>query len=317
MHTELDDEFWRAATTLPRKRTLYSRDSLFLEGYYDASLIWQEQMASLLARVALVLFKSETIAGQRLQVAHTLLTAQGFAAVAAEPVRFTGGLFHDLWRYQFQRATSDKIRLYTRWAAGTNGVVAAYIQTAPAPRRPASVSMKVFKGPAAVERRQPEQLRSLMASPNSILNFVHASDEPADVLRELAILVPAERRDRVWRAIATADFEAGQAELLALADRFASGPPHDLDVAAAGERLAAKCSANGAAGQRYFDAVTTREKLLVLRELELALGARCAEVDPIDVIVFASGFVRRDLPLPGELDDDCVPGWDALDSVLR
>ncbi|KMY85522.1 Nucleoside diphosphate kinase [Candidatus Paraburkholderia calva] len=316
MHIEQNDEFWRAATTLPAKRSLYSRDSFFLEGYYDVSVIWQHQLSSILPRVALVLFKSETIVGGRLGGAHELLSAQGFTAVAAERIRFTGGMFHDLWRYQFQRATADKIRLYTRWAAGTDGVVAAYIKTMCHPRRPASVDMKVFKGPAAVDRRKPEQLRSLMASPNSILNFVHASDEPADVLRELAVLIPADCRDRVLRAIAVSDLKAGQRELLALVREFASKPPHDLNVTKAGERLAAVCRAANAGDPRYFDAVMTREKPLVLREMERALGTHRAEIDPIDVIVFASEYVRRDLPLPGDLDDDCVPRWDAVDRDL-
>ena len=46
-----------------------------------------------------------------------------------------------------------------------------------------------MKGAALAERRTPEHLRTALRMHNRMLGFVHTPDEPADAVRELAILL--------------------------------------------------------------------------------------------------------------------------------
>jgi len=68
---------------------------------------------------------------------------------------------------------------------------------------PAAVRMSTLKGPANPAEQSPRHLRSALGTINYIINGVHTPDEPADVVRELSVLLTAEQRARVYVALAT------------------------------------------------------------------------------------------------------------------
>jgi hypothetical protein len=62
--------------------------------------------------------------------------------------------------------------------------------------------------------RAPDSLRSVAGSPNRLLTMVHTSDDPADVVRELAVFLP-------WReraALVASAWARGSPELSAVLD---------------------------------------------------------------------------------------------------
>jgi hypothetical protein len=231
---------WRSLTSLPGKPGFYAHDSHFREGWLEATAAWEGELAACLRRTALVLFKVEAVAGRRVRPALELLAERGFAPVAALRVRYDANLYHTLYRYQLRRATLDKIRLYTRWAAGQPALLAAFADLSPLPAVPASVRLKSMKGHALVARRSGGDLRSLLRSPNSIINFLHSADEPADIVREVPIFLAAGQRRGFLEAVRAADADAGGSRLRRLLTRLErSVPEHDIDPRAAGHRLRA------------------------------------------------------------------------------
>jgi nucleoside diphosphate kinase len=311
---------WQQLTALRAKRALYPDDSFFREGYSDWSASLGKDTRPCLLRTAMVLFKPEAVAGRRIAVASGLLEQRGFVPVAAQVVRFDRTLYHSLYRYQLRRATRDKVRLYTRWVAGLPALMVAYLDTSPMIGIPASVRLKMIKGPAVVDRRRGDDLRSLLRSTNSIINFVHSADEPADLLREVPICVRADRREGFLRDIRAADTTGGSIALRRLIARLDRRvPEHDMDPHAAGRRIRGLAAGEADHPSRgpvsreciaMVDEVLSGKSVLNLSAFEGTLRSLLDRVDPFDVYVFGAEFIERDRPgEQGDLDEDCVSCW--------
>ena len=94
-----------------------------------------------------------------------------------------------------------------------------------------------LKGPTDPDARVPGQLRHLLGRHTYLLNLVHTPDEPADVLRELAIYFDAAQRAAICAQVAAGDDHRDEARALARA-LYASAPARSLDLAPAEARLA-------------------------------------------------------------------------------
>jgi hypothetical protein len=307
---------WRSLTSLAKKQELYAEDSFFREGLSDVIDAWGNEAERCLHRTALILFKPDAIGGRRVLLTTRLLGERGLRPVAAECIAFSSEIYHGLYRYQLRRGTLDKVRLYTRWAAGLSCLVVAYHDVSPRPGIPGSVRFKMMKGHALVDRRHQSDLRTLLQSSNSIANFIHAADEPADVVREVPICIPAVRRANFLQAIRRADADTGAQTLQRLVTQVDQAvPEHDVSPVAAGRRIRAKAveiaGADGASvAIAMIDSALRGETVLRLRAFENALEDVIDSLNSLDVFIFASQFIARDLPGErGELDEDCVTGW--------
>ncbi|MFG3756480.1 hypothetical protein, partial [Klebsiella pneumoniae] len=91
-------------------------------------------------------------------------------------------------------------------------------------------------GPTMPAQRQPGQIRYRLGPDNRLLNFVHAADEPADVLRELGLLFDrAGRRTIIAQLLGGQD--AGGALQLVREHAYADTPAYDLEPEPALARL--------------------------------------------------------------------------------
>jgi hypothetical protein len=310
---------WAELTAVAAKQRLYADDGFFREGLADLRHLNGVPIEPVLRRTALVLYKPEAIGGRRVMLADRLLSDSGFAAVAAAGLEFTGPTIQGLWRYQLRRNTLDKIRLYTRWATRAPALLVAYRDIVSETDLPAAVRLKGIKGPAAIHKRQPHDLRSRLGSPNSILNFLHSADEPVDIVREIAVLLPCQERDGFIRNLLTGDCKVGSDQLARLVRRaHRRTGPHDVTPDASAERLRkfaeAHAGVNPTAAEHVvasIDQALSGEANLNLRPFEDALDA-LGSPDPLDVFVFGTQFIERDRDgQVGELDEDCVPAWRA------
>lgn len=286
------------------KAELFAEDSFFREGWSDICALQAETVAAFAFPVALILFKSEAIATGKVRPALSWLAARRFVPVAIEIVPFSGPAIHGLWRYQIRRNTIDKIRLYTRWIGQTPAMAVALRSLDPS-EESAAQSVSRLKGPALVARRSDSDLRTYLQSPNSILNFVHAADEPADVVRELAVLVPApERREFI------ASIGKGLLSPDVLQERIASvepAEPHHADPHLAGlaiiDRLKRVDSNRSASAISQIERVLSGETALDLYAFEEACTTMIEDLDPIDMFIFGSEFIERDIiGFSGELE---------------
>ncbi|MFE3742659.1 hypothetical protein [Streptomyces sp. NPDC059134] len=96
-----------------------------------------------------------------------------------------------LWAYMYQWATVERLWLLDALAALGPGLLVLMADEHGAQARvPASVRITEVKGSNDPGRRIPGFLREVAGSPNRVLTMVHSVDEPADVVRELAICCP-------------------------------------------------------------------------------------------------------------------------------
>jgi hypothetical protein len=111
-----------------------------------------------------------------------------------------------LWLYRFNVASVDRVRLHDLVNTAGPALFLILRDDRHGPGDvPATVRLTDLKGPSRPARRRPDQLRSRLGVSDRLVNYVHTSDEPADLLRELGILVPPAERRGFFAAIEAAD----------------------------------------------------------------------------------------------------------------
>lgn len=217
-------------SVMPEKLALYATDTHFLESWEDLLEV-EPEGDRLLQDVATITFKPDAFAARAVEPALAWLADQGFDVIGAEPLFFDRATIRGIWLYQWNVASRDRkevvddllgagrsLVVFLRLSAGRRG-----------PNTTASSHLSTIKGPATPHRREPGHLRTHLASPNTLLNFVHTADEPADLVRELGVYFAAPIRRSVYQR-----FQAGTEaleEALFLAREIGEEiPTHHLDL---------------------------------------------------------------------------------------
>ena len=223
-----------ALTKDERKRVLYGADVYFRQGWADAQRVLGDRAADVLCRHGLVLLKPDAVARRVLDPAISWFETREAQIVVAEQGRMGTHAMRAMWQYQMNAASSDRLELAD--AALTTDPGLLVIARLPADPVPASVRFSAWKGPADPARRQEGQLRHALAGGNYLLNYVHAADEPADLIREITILLPDRaEREAVLRAMGDDEIDAdGPARARRHArDLEARIEAHDLELSTA------------------------------------------------------------------------------------
>jgi nucleoside diphosphate kinase len=221
-------------TCHPAKQRLYGADTYYQESHEQLAALTHD-VTGFARRHAALLLKPDAVVARRLEAAVDWLTGRGFRIVAAAVTRLTRTMIRALWYFQWNLATPYRRRLAALFLEDADALVLVV-----RPDReldiPASVELTRLKGPTDPDARRPGQLRHLLGRYSYLLNLVHTPDEPADVLRELAVHFDDTARDRLFRS-ALAD-EDRTTDALELTGRlYAATKPRDLDFDPAVERL--------------------------------------------------------------------------------
>lgn len=213
---------------------------------------------------SLLLLKPDAIVARSVEPTLEWLPANGFRVVAARRMTVNPHLVRALWYFAWNIASRERRRL-ADLLVGISDVLVLVVG-APDGELPVPIRLTEAKGPTDPRRRQPGELRYALGRHNFLLNLVHTPDDPADVLRELAIYFDEDTRAEVL------------AEALAGEDRSA-------DAAAAAAHL------YGTVPARSFE---REEALRVVRD-DLARAGIEAEGDGADLLYAAwAAGVRPD-----------------------
>lgn len=220
-------------TRMPRKRALFAVDTYFRESLEDVERV--AGAADAVHDCGALLLKAEASAMRLLEPALDWLLERGARIVAADLCQLTRRTTRAMWQYQWNVATRDRRDLADMMLKA--GPSLSLIVRLPPDPVPAAVRLSEWKGPADPARRLPDQLRYRLGPQNFLINYVHAADEPADVIREVGILFTPERRLAIYEAaVAGVDAEADARRLIAeLYDRI---PARDLTFDTLHARLA-------------------------------------------------------------------------------
>jgi nucleoside diphosphate kinase len=183
-------------TALPEKARLYLSEVWFREAWEDLIDLAGERAPSLTHEHALLLFKPEAFVSRRVEETLAYLAADGFQPVAAHPVEFNRHMTRALWLYRFNVATVARVELHDLiMCGGTSLVVLLHDEQADEDDLlPATVRLTAIKGPSRPERRRSDHLRTRLGVEDRILNLFHSADEPADLVRELGLLLTRPER---------------------------------------------------------------------------------------------------------------------------
>jgi nucleoside diphosphate kinase len=238
-----------ALSCLEAKRDYYGSDVYYLESAEQLTAMLAGHdlgLADFARDHALLLLKPDAVVSRQLLPAIDWLDGNGFSIVAARRTRLTRTTLRALWQYQWNLSTVYRRRLADRFLCGSDSLV-LLVRPRNTPEVPASVLLTELKGPTNPAQREPGQLRYLLGRYCYLLNLVHTADEPADVLRELAVYFGTEERAAVYADALSGSDQRDRARELAR-ELYAEVPVQELDFGPAAGRLAAATGNMLAAG---------------------------------------------------------------------
>lgn len=236
-----------------RKRAHYADDPYFWEGWTSFLAAAPGQPAeAALRQLTFLLVKPEAIAGRRVAPILDFLRSHGYRIIGTWPLRMGRHEARALWRYQLNAVPIAHIRAL-ELLVGAGELFLLGLDRPPATSETsAAESLSHSKGSSAGpphgDGAPPgdDSLRGRLRAPALMLNFVHAPDEPADMVRELAVLCDVDTQARVIAAMLDASRWTGASFTSAareagaiMTSRYATTAAHDLDVAASLRRMRA------------------------------------------------------------------------------
>ncbi|WP_159002130.1 nucleoside-diphosphate kinase [Streptomyces sp. NRRL B-3229] len=186
-----------------RKREIYAGDPYYRDAWDDltALLGTERSVADQLHRVVPIIVKPDTVAvrgGARLLAA---VRAASFVPVAWSKFRFDRHITRELWRYQLNVATRERIDVMDM-IMPTGESLYILLRDTTESEIPATARLSEMKGPTRPEDREAHHLRRIAgAAQASVLTYIHVADEPADILRELGVFFERSERRHLLAAL--------------------------------------------------------------------------------------------------------------------
>ncbi|MCR9255254.1 MAG: hypothetical protein NXI16_04080 [Alphaproteobacteria bacterium] len=229
---------WDALTVLPEKKSAFGKDLYFREAWQDVENGLGESAAEILGATALLSVKPDAVVGRRLARIVDFCVGRGFLPVASATTRFNRHSMRALWEHDWHVYPVDRLAFCSYWYPSADILVLLLVDQTVDRNLPASVRLTGLKGSSLAHKRTGDSLRSQLAPPNQVLNFVHVADEPVDVVRELGILFDRTQRRAMVDALAHPPVPTALQETTDRRLRLEEEhPAHDLDFAASLDRL--------------------------------------------------------------------------------
>lgn len=247
-------------TPAPDKAAAYLGDSYVLE---SVEQLWRLRVdpAAFASRHSLLLLAPGAIVSRAVEPTLKWLSGSGFRVVDAAAVQLNRHLIRALWRYSWNSVSAERRRL-TDLLAGISEALLLVV-SGPDGDLPAPVGLADAAGPGDARQRRPGQLRHQLGQRNPVLDPVHLPDDPADVLRELAVYFPENRRaEAISRAYTGAD-SAESARSLA-DGLYARTPCRSFDTTVALDRILRDLDRAGVPAPADFDAGSAADRATIL-----------------------------------------------------
>ncbi|MFB7763640.1 hypothetical protein [Streptomyces xiamenensis] len=193
----LEGPRWEQLTAAAGKDEVMAADLFAREGWAAlASRLGPGGAHDFAHRVALLWVRPDAFAAGGARPVIAAAGDHGLRVLAARPVRVDRAAVRALWAYMCRWATVERLWLLDAVAALGPGLLLLCADDRPvAGPEPAAVRMTAAKGSNDPRRRAGgRSLRDAGGALNRVLTMVHTADEPADVVRELAVFFPWEQR---------------------------------------------------------------------------------------------------------------------------
>lgn len=290
------DAPWRVYTALSAKWGYYSLEIFFREALEAINTGFDcERVAYLLQRIAKVTLKPEGLVGGRLNALLRFLHYHGFKLLDVGRVHYSRYVSREIWRYQWNTATLDRIALSDFIAEQGPALEITVLDTRPKPPIPGTLRLRSLKGSAVPELRSPSSMRSMCGAPNRVLSIVHTVDEPADIIRELGITKTTDKI-RQWLEDVIRRQHLSDDDLVKAAYEHESqlaNTTHDLDFEASAARLAARCGEEILGEIVVARGTVNSDSRFDFREWKSRIVSLGVAADPWDIITVGSYLVQN------------------------
>ncbi|WP_144120557.1 hypothetical protein [Catellatospora sichuanensis] len=199
LHT---DEGWRVLTTQQKKFDYFVTDTHFRESWRTAVDVLGTHAGWLMQRIALLTLRPEGIIGRRARQCVEVLARLDYAPLHAHRFRYDRMMIRELWRYQWNVASFDRLAVGDRLHYRTDVLSLVLLDVREPLAIPASSRLSRHKGSAFPPDRRADHLRSQLGAPNRIMVVVHCPDEPMDVVRELGIIFERDTLRQLYAKLA-------------------------------------------------------------------------------------------------------------------
>ncbi|MFG2348676.1 hypothetical protein [Streptomyces phaeochromogenes] len=181
-------------TTYADKTRLYSAEANIRESLYALAAAGDLDDASLgirLRPVGIGVFRPDAIAHGKIADALAYFARLGARPTFCTTTRITGPMVREIWRYQLNVASGERISLLDLLFEATPSILVVFTADAGVPV-PCAALMADSKGEADPAVREGWELRSHLSSPHRIEVYMHIADEPVDVVRDGGIILGPE-----------------------------------------------------------------------------------------------------------------------------
>jgi hypothetical protein len=234
------DDGWPCLSKHPLKQELYGREPYFREAAHELDTAFGGESVRVVQDLAIAVLKPDAFVGRRAGAALDYILGKNFTPIWFRKVFYTYHAIRELWRFQWNAATFQKMLLSEWIHEGVPAILMLLRDEDRSGDLPAAVRMKALKGHAEAGERRGETLRSVVDSPNRMMTIVHTADEPADIVRELGVFFDRRERDGLMRELPTLYANrrgVGTQLVRAVAALERQAPFCDFDPARALERL--------------------------------------------------------------------------------
>ncbi|MFI6682981.1 nucleoside-diphosphate kinase [Streptomyces sp. NPDC050485] len=307
---------WTTLTRMPVKAYHYELDTCFREGLGECREAFGDERDAILHRSALMLVKPDGMATGKLGLILDFLARHEFTVIGAEMFHFNRHTGRELWRHQHTLATLDRLAV-NDVVLQAGPTLLLLLRSHGGHAVPATVHLSSLKGKADMSEQAADSLRSILNRPNRMCSMIHCADEPADLVRELNLLMdPAPRRRLLGRLAAGAPSPADE-ELL---DRVLNSGEFGgvtLDRAGAVRRIATMARERGEERPELADAAlricawleaAERGDVLPWREFAGVLGSLELKLDVWDLAIVGSSHLLEDEPGAIKVIGNPAPG---------
>ncbi|HET9896262.1 MAG TPA: hypothetical protein VFQ44_15145 [Streptosporangiaceae bacterium] len=233
----------------PRKLEYYNDDSYFWEGLATLEAVAADRGSpaeSELRHLTFMLVKPEAIVGRRVAPILDFLSGCGFRIAGTWPLRMGRHEVRCVWRYQFNAIPIAHIRAHEMMLA-EDEVFLVGLDHRLTDGQPSAARLLARSKGSSADPGGGNSLRDLLGRPALLIAFVHAPDEPADVVRELAVLCEWRLQREIFATLLAARqwpdarfAAAARAARALMTSRYDKVAAHDLDATAALSRLRAR-----------------------------------------------------------------------------
>lgn len=225
---------WDLFTRSTQKRLYYSNEIEPRQCWLDALVVFGESIYRFLDTYTFIIIKPELIKRGGIDALFLFLNRNKFLPVSATKVRIDRIKSTSIWRYQWNKATLDRIALTCQMGEVEESIVVLLKDLSSGGQVPAAVRLWGLKGSAVESKRSKHHLRTILGMRNRMIGLVHCPDEPVDIIRDLGILFDCTCRKEFFRQVGRAGEKGGYQDIyeFCLAEE-AAHERHDLD----GKRL--------------------------------------------------------------------------------